>query len=155
MNEIFTILPEDCLPNYAEGCSKCELAAQRKRIVWGEGQSGAPVMVLLDNPGAREDKTGAPFVCGTRKTLQSLALQAGISLGNLYITYVVKCRPLRTYNKSHARMTCIKYFYEQVSKYSPKVVLCLGNIALQALLDDEAVEVKKFRGHGITGMAYL
>lgn len=104
-------------------------------------------MVLLDNPGAREDKTGAPFVCGTRKTLQSLALQAGINLENLYITYVVKCRPMRAYNKSHARMTCLGYFYEQVRSHRPKVVFCLGNVALQALLDNAAAEVKKFRGH--------
>jgi uracil-DNA glycosylase family 4 len=146
VNEIFAILPEDCVPNDAEGCSRCELAAQRKRIIWGEGQPGAPIMVLLDNPGAREDKTGASFVCGSRKTLQSLAQQSGINLDRLYITYVVKCRPLRSYNKRHARMTCIEYFYEQVKDHKPKVILCLGNVALQTLFDDDSAEVKKFRG---------
>jgi uracil-DNA glycosylase family 4 len=148
MNEqIFLPLPEDLVPEYAVECRKCELHKQRTRIIWGEGYSGTPLMVLLDNPGAREDKTGAAFVCGTRQTLQRLAFQAGIALEKLYITYVVKCRPLRLYNKKQARAACLSFFYEQVDKYHPKIIYCLGNVALQSLLNDEAAEVKSFRGH--------
>ena len=43
-------------------------------------------------------------------------------------------------------MTCIEYFYEQVKDHKPKVILCLGNVALQTLFDDDSAEVKKFRG---------
>lgn len=142
----FLNLPEDIVPLSARECKKCELYAQRSRIVWGEGRSGAPIMVILDNPGAREDKNGCPFICGTRQTLQHLALQAGISLDQLYITYVVKCRPLRSYNKKQARAICLEYFYEQVNEQHPRLVLCLGNVALQAILGDESAEVKNLRG---------
>lgn len=147
MNEPpFLPLPEDLVPQYAEECSRCELHKQRTRIIWGEGYPGAPLIVLLDNPGARENNEGKPFVCGTRQTLQRLAVQAGIALEQLYITYVVKCRPLRSYYKKQARTTCLEYFYTQVTKQNPQAILCLGNIALQALLNDEAAEVKNFRG---------
>ena len=148
MNEqIFTTLPEEPVPEYAVGCSRCELCKQRKRIIWGEGHPGAPIIVLLDNPGAKEDNTGAPFVCGTRQTLLSLAYEAGINYEQLYITYVVKCRPVRSYNKKQARVTCMEYFYSQVNRHEYQVLLCLGNVALQTLLNDDTAEVKNYRGH--------
>jgi hypothetical protein len=59
-----SLMPEHPFPGHAAGC---ELAAQRTRMTWGEGTPGAPVLVLLDNPKAREDKYGAPFFCGTRQ----------------------------------------------------------------------------------------
>src|SRR5690625_2422629 len=40
------------------------------RFVWGEGDPTSRLMFVLDNPGAREDKEGASFVCGTRRTLR-------------------------------------------------------------------------------------
>jgi DNA polymerase len=147
MQREMTTLPEDFVPQYAKECNKCELCLQRKRMIWGEGYPRAPVMVLLDNPGAREDNAGIPLICGTRQTLQNLALQAGINLEQLYITYVVKCRPLRSYNKRQARATCLEYFHRQVYTQQPKIILCLGNVALQALLDNDAAEVKTFRGY--------
>lgn len=146
MNEPkFLPLPEDPVPQYAEECSCCELHTQRKRIIWGEGYPGASLIVLLDNPGAREDNRGVPFVCGTRQTLQRLALEAGITREQLYITYVVKCRPVRSYNKRAARTRCLDYFFTQVNERHPKTVFCLGNVALQTLLDDETATVKNFR----------
>ncbi len=144
--QTFSPLPEHLAPVQAAGCARCELAGQRTRLIWGEGTPGAPVFVLLDNPGAREDKTGAPFVCGTRQTLQSLAHCAGLPLDLLYVTYVLKCRPRRAYDKRQARAACLAYLPDQVAAQRPRVVLCLGNIALQALLADETAEVKNCRG---------
>ena len=142
----FTPLPEDLVPQYAQNCTKCELSAQSNRMIWGEGYPEASLLVLLDNPGAREDRAGNALVCGARQTLQQLAFQAGIALEQLYITYVVKCRPRRSYNKRRARATCLEYFFHQVKRHQPRVVFCLGNVALQALYGDATVEVKNWRG---------
>ncbi len=49
------IWPEEKVPEQAANCQKCELHCQRSRIIWGEGNPKAPILVLLDNPGARED----------------------------------------------------------------------------------------------------
>lgn len=67
------IWSEDQLPDCAKGCTRCELHKQRTRIIWGEGNPKADIVVILDNPGCREDKNGNAFVCGTRQTLQFAA----------------------------------------------------------------------------------
>lgn len=133
-------------PFFSLECTNCELSQHSSRMIWGEGNPHAPVMVLLDNPGAREDRYGVPFLCGTRQTLQELALQAGIDINDLYITYVVKCRPIKSYNKEKARAVCLEYFHQQVAEQSPQILFCLGNVAVQALLRKE-VEVKALRTH--------
>lgn len=145
-NLTYSVLPEDPAPELFAGCSKCELCKHSSKMVWGEGNPGAPIVILLDNPGLREDKNGVPSVCGTRQTLQDLAFQSGLTLDKLYITFVVKCRPVRTYSKEQARATCLEKFHWQVEKYKPEVIFCLGNVSIQALLADETAEVKEMRG---------
>lgn len=50
------MLPEEQPPEGIAHCELCELSKQRNRVIWGEGNPGAPLMLILDNPGAREDR---------------------------------------------------------------------------------------------------
>jgi uracil-DNA glycosylase family 4 len=79
-------------PGEAVDCTRCELAKQRTRIIWGEGNESAPVAAVLDNPGAREDREGSPFVCATRVTLQRAVADIGWSEEQIFVTYLLKCR---------------------------------------------------------------
>lgn len=108
------------------------------------------MLVVLDNPGAREDAAGNPFVCGTRQTLQEAAAAAGLPLGSLYVTGVLKCRPRRAYDKEAARAACLPYLGQQLGEYPRRVVIVLGNVALQAFLGDPEADVKSLRGNVIT-----
>lgn len=138
-----TILPEDVS---LESCHQCELHKHGSRVIWGEGNPSAPVFVILDNPGAREDKRGTPFLCGTRETLQRGAYEAGLQPESLYVTYILKCRPRRAYDKPTARSVCIKYLWEQLESMNPDIIMCLGNVACQSFFQDPTVEVKNIRG---------
>jgi uracil-DNA glycosylase family 4 len=71
-------LAEDPTPDYLLNCQECGLHEQEIRMVWGEGNPDAPIMIILDNPGAREDREGESIVCGTRQTLQEFAIEAGL-----------------------------------------------------------------------------
>lgn len=139
-------LPEVDAPPGVAGCQRCPLALQRTRVIWGEGNPQAPMLVVLDNPGAREDAAGEPFVCGTRQTLQACVQEAGLSLDDLYVTWVLKCRPRRAYDKEAARAACLPYLSEQLEGTARKVVVPLGNVALQAYLGESEAEVKALRG---------
>lgn len=99
---------EDPTPYELKNCGKCALSL-RSRIVWGEGNPNADIFVLLDNPGTREDKYGVPFICGTRQALYPASASVGLSKNDLYITYVVRCRPVKQHDKELARSTCIKH----------------------------------------------
>lgn len=47
-------------------------------------------MIILDNPGAREDREGNPFVCGTRQTLLQTTRDVGLKMGDLYVIFILK-----------------------------------------------------------------
>ncbi|MFC4403374.1 uracil-DNA glycosylase family protein [Gracilibacillus xinjiangensis] len=70
-----SLWPEEPTPRLERKCEDCGLINHGSRMIWGEGNPSAPIMVILDNPGAREDRDGKPFVCSTRHTLQ-IAVQS-------------------------------------------------------------------------------
>ncbi len=148
------IWPADPVPPFAAECERCELSRQRRRIIWGEGAAGAPILALLDNPGAREDAQGDPFVCGTRQTLQRAVHEAGLLLQDVYVTYALKRRPIRAYDKPLSRLACSGHLEAQLLKSQPQYVLCLGTAAAQVWFSDETAQVKTLRGtwHSIRGI---
>ncbi|MDY0408981.1 uracil-DNA glycosylase family protein [Paracerasibacillus soli] len=82
-------------------------------------------MIILDNPGLREDKDGNAFVCGTRQTLQSAAHQVQLLPEDLYVTYILKRKPTRKYEKEHTRSICVHHLEAQLSKQEPSALFCL------------------------------
>lgn len=140
-----TVWPEEKVPAGVENCTDCGLYIHGARMIWGEGNPRAPIMVVLDNPGAREDRDGNPFVCGTRETLQKAARTAGLHTEELYVTYILKRRPTRAYEKEKARETCMQHLLAQLESKSPMFVFCLGNVAVQSFFADRDAEVKALR----------
>lgn len=116
-----TIWPEEKPPPEVENCMDCGLYKHGSRMVWGEGNPTAPIMILLDNPGARESRDGSPFICGTRETLQKAALTVGLSEKDLYVTYVLKRRPTRKYDKTEARAVCMQHLFAQLESKAPQL----------------------------------
>ncbi|WP_231686843.1 uracil-DNA glycosylase family protein [Bacillus sp. JCM 19034] len=106
--------PEEPTPLEQINCCECGLNKHGSRMIWGEGNPEAPIVVLLDNPVAREDREGSPIVCGTRQTLQNVIHQVGLDVTNLYVTYVLKRRPVRAYDKPTVRKSCIRHLYFQL-----------------------------------------
>lgn len=150
------VWPEHPPPPWVAECKECRLIEHGTRVVWGEGNPDAPLFVILDNPGSREDRHGEPFVCGTRQTLQATAVQAGLDIErDLYVTYVLKHRPIRAYDKEQARQACMRHLWQQLEEASPQLVLCLGNVATQSFFTDPEVSVKVLRGkwHDVKGFA--
>lgn len=128
MSEFCPIIwPEEPTPKQQQDCHECGLYKHGSRMVWGEGNPEAPIMVILDNPGAREDREGNPFVCSTRQTLQRVANDVNLKMDDLYITYILKRKP--------------------------SLILCLGNVAVQSFFKSPEVDVKSLRGswHDVHG----
>lgn len=141
------VWPENPPPDWVRECTACGLLEQGTRVVWGEGNPDAALFVILDNPGAREDRSGQPFVCGTRQTLQLTATQAGFDIEHdLYITYILKHRPIRAYDKERARKACMTHLLQQLQELTPSFIICLGNVAVQSFFGDPEASVKSLRG---------
>jgi DNA polymerase len=148
------IWPEEPVPPQVENCSLCELSKQRTRVLWGEGNHHAHIIVVLDNPGSREDKDGNAYICGTRQTLQYAAHLAGLTTEELYVTYILKCRPMRKYDKEKARTACLAYLEEQLQNNHFEIAFCLGDTAVKTFFADNDQSVKNTRGswHQIRGL---
>src|SRR3954454_18579116 len=91
--------PEEPTPDKYKNCQECGLYKHGTRMVWGEGNPEAPIMIILDNTGAREDREGEEFLCGPRQTLQEVASHAGLKIDDLYVTFILKRKPVRAYEK--------------------------------------------------------
>lgn len=145
---------EDPAPKCASDCARCELCKQSTRIIWGEGNPKANIIVILDNPGCREDKNGEEFVCGTRQTLQQAANSVGLGENDIYVTYVLKCRPVRKYDKEAARKACMVYLEQQLSANTFGIAFCLRDTAVKSFFSDPDRSVKDSREvwHDIRGL---
>ena len=145
--------PEEPVPNNVKDCCECGLDKHGTRMVWGEGNPEGPIMIILDNPGAREDREGNSFICGTRQTLQQAANEVGLKTKDLYVTFILKRKPVRAYDKEETRQICMRHLEQQIQVMKPALILCLGNVAVKSFFQDSEADVKSLRGqwHDIQG----
>lgn len=140
-----TLWPEDAPPPKSIPCDTCELATHSPTLVWGEGHPEAPLWILLDNPGSRRTKEGTSFVCGTRETLYQAVAETGFRADDLYLTFVVRRQPRRSYQKPTERRRCLQNFREQLQRWHPKAMICLGEVALKALTNQADTTLSQYR----------
>ncbi|MDQ0230317.1 uracil-DNA glycosylase [Metabacillus malikii] len=148
-----TIWPEEQTPDQLKHCRDCGLYQHGTRMVWGEGNPMAPILIVLDNPGAREDRENKPYICGTRHTLQRALNEVGLTANDIYVTYILKRRPTKAYDKNRTREICRNHLIEQLNEKTPQLIVCLGNVAVQSFFQNSEVDVKSLRGsfHTIHG----
>lgn len=148
---------EDKLPVAAAEYAKCEICTPKSQVIWGEGNPAAPIVIILDNPGAHADTQGNPYVCGTRQTLQYALHRAGFAAEDIYLAYLLKCRPLRQYNKSAVRAFSKPFLAHQIQTMQPQYIMCLGDVVVQTLFGGEDAQVKELRGtwHHVLGYPCL
>jgi DNA polymerase len=113
--------------------------------VFGEGAAHAEVVLVGEQPGNEEDLSGRPFVGPAGKLLDKALLAAGIDRTKTYVTNVVKhfkWEPRgkrRIHNKPNwAEITaCLPWLEAELEVIKPKVLVCLGATAAQALLGEK------------------
>lgn len=120
-------------------CRRCGLARTRTRVVVGEGDPGARIMVVGEAPGRQEDATGRPFVGKAGRLLDRLLTLAGLRRQGVYIANVVKCRPTTAEGRNRAPSSeeiaaCAGFLRTQLALVSPALVVTLGATALEWFL---------------------
>jgi DNA polymerase len=126
----------------AAGCRACDLWKRGTQTVFGEGVARADVMLVGEQPGNDEDLAGRPFVGPAGKLLDDALERAGIDRGAAYVTNVVKhfkWEPRgkrRIHSKPNAAeiKACQPWLLAEIAAVKPKVLVCLGATAAQALL---------------------
>lgn len=139
------IPPHPTLPllrGLAASCHACDLYKRATQTVFGEGRKSARAMIVGEQPGDVEDRVGRPFVGPAGKMLDKALAEAGIDRDVVYVTNVVKHfkwterGKRRLHEKPNAReiAACRPWLDAELQVVKPRVLVCLGATAAQALL---------------------
>jgi uracil-DNA glycosylase len=132
----------DTLRSAARDCQACDLYKRGTQTVFGEGPRRAEIMMVGEQPGDAEDVAGHPFVGPAGKLLDRALEEAGIDRRLVYVTNVVKhfkWEP-RGKRRIHAKpngaeiAACRPWLETEILLVKPRVLVCLGATAAQALL---------------------
>ena len=137
----------------SKGCKRCELWKTGTQTVFGEGSPDSDLVLVGEQPGDKEDLEGRPFVGPAGRLLDDALEQAGIDRGTAYVTNVVKHfkwqgrGKRRIHQKPNAAevAACRIWLDTELALLQPKVLVCLGATAAQALLGRQ-FRVSKQRG---------
>jgi uracil-DNA glycosylase len=127
-------------------CTKCNLCQTRTQTVFGTGNKTADWMIIGEAPGQHEDEQGKPFVGKAGLLLTEMLRAAGLEREKVFITNILKCRPPGNRDpKPDEAKSCSAYLQQQQELLKPKIILAVGRIAAQTLLNTDA-PLTKLRG---------
>jgi uracil-DNA glycosylase family protein len=144
------------LKEAAAGCTACPLHETGTQTVFGEGTSKAEVLLVGEQPGDQEDLQGKPFVGPAGKLLDKALEEAGIDRSQVYVTNVVKHFKWQARGKRRIHQkpnwseiaACRPWLEAELAVVEPRVLVCLGATAAQALLGRD-FRVSRQRGEPV------
>ncbi|MEL7060338.1 MAG: uracil-DNA glycosylase [Acidobacteriota bacterium] len=138
----------------ASGCVACRLAQTRRSVVFGSGDRNADLMFVGEGPGAEEDRRGEPFVGAAGELLTKIIRAIDLKREQVYICNTVKCRPPGNRDPQADELAaCRGYLDAQIDLVQPRIIVALGRVAAQALLETKT-SLGRLRGqwHRVRGV---
>lgn len=137
----------------ARQCTACPLWKHATQTVFGEGPADARVLLVGEQPGDQEDRTGHPFVGPAGQLLDRALEAAGVDRQTVFVTNVVKhfkwtLRGKRRLHKKPIQReidACFQWLEREIETIRPQLIVCLGATAAQALLGHQ-FRVSRQRG---------
>jgi len=131
-------------------CTLCDIHQTRKQTIFGEGHHKADWFIVTEAPSRDEEREGKTFVGPSGVLFTQMLRAIGLAREEVFITNIIKCR---THNNrdplSEEIHACHHYLQRQIECVEPKIILCLGRVAAQAMLETD-VPVGKIRGQTYT-----
>ena len=133
------------LSDASQNCKGCDLYRNATQAVFGGGSRDAKVVLVGEQPGDQEDKTGQPFVGPAGRLLDKALVAADIDRERVYITNAVKHfkfeeRGKRRIHKTPSRtevVSCRPWLLAELDAVDPGVVVLLGATAAKSLLGSD------------------
>ncbi|MGZ8190452.1 MAG: uracil-DNA glycosylase [Methylococcaceae bacterium] len=136
----------DLLQREVANCTKCPLCKSRSQTVFGSGTHRADWLLIGEGPGQHEDEQGLPFVGKAGVLLTEMLRAIGLAREDVFITNIVKCRPPNNRDPHPDEIeSCNNYLQRQIALIEPKIILAIGRIAAQTLLNTDA-PLSRLRG---------
>ena len=144
----------ETLREEAAACRACPLWKDATQTVFGEGPPHAPIMLVGEQPGDKEDLAGKPFVGPAGQMLDRALIEAGIDRNKVYVTNAVKHfkfvprGKIRLHQKPSTSeiKACRQWYERERAAIQPLLVVAMGATAAQGVLG-KTTPINKNRGH--------
>jgi uracil-DNA glycosylase family protein len=139
-----------------ENCIRCPLYKDASQAVPGEGPRRAPVMLVGEQPGDKEDLAGKPFVGPAGRMLDEALRDAGIAREETFVTNAVKHFKHETRGKRRLHKRPNNYEVERCKIWldwernlvKPSAIVALGVTAARSLTG-RTLTIGKMRGKAV------
>ncbi len=146
----------EALRDAAADCRACPLWKNATQTVFGEGPPHAPLMLVGEQPGDKEDIAGKPFVGPAGLMLDRALEEAGIDRKKTYVTNAVKHFKFvpRGKFRLHQKPTtpeiraCRPWYERELASIKPDLVVAMGATAAQSVFG-KITPINRNRGHPI------
>jgi len=127
-------------------CQLCSLCTTRTQTVFGEGNLNADWLFIGEAPGQNEDEQGKPFVGEAGQLLTEMLFAMEMTRDEVFIANILKCRPPQNRDPHVDEIRhCRHYLQRQITLIKPKIIIAVGRIAAQTLLETHE-KIGKLRG---------
>lgn len=154
-------LKEDCIVFFKDICKFND-----QLIVFGQGNPEADIVLVGEAPGRHEVLKQTPFVGKAGENLNEFLSLLGVKRQDIYITNVVKFRPVKFKEQTGASGRYANrapdreeielsrgWLYKEINIIKPKLIVSLGNIALKALTGDDSLSIGQTHGKALSARA--
>jgi probable DNA metabolism protein len=141
------------LAREAASCTRCPIACNGTRTVFGEGPADASIMLVGEQPGDMEEQKGRVFVGPAGQLLDRALAQAQIDRRALYVTNAVKHFKFERLGKRRLHQNpsiaeidhCRWWLDQERAMVRPAVVVMLGASAARGILG-KTIKLAEYRG---------
>lgn len=141
-DELLAVVEDDnweSLQAEMAACQQCDLYLSRCQVVTGSGDRHADFLWVTEAPSLEDDQQGLPFVDHSGELLTEMLRAMQLSRDDVFITHIVKCRPPDDRDPKVPELAACEHFLQrQISLIQPKVIIALGRISAQKLLQSKA-----------------
>ena len=128
------------------GFDGCALKATATRLVFGDGNPKAKVMLIGEAPGADEDRQGKPFVGVSGQLLDRMLGWIGLDRDSAYVTNILFWRPPGNRPPTTAEIAaCLPFVERHIELVAPQILVLVGGASAKALLNTQE-GIMKLRG---------
>jgi len=122
-----------------QNCTKCALHIGRTKLVFGTGNPDAEICFVGGSISSEENQTGQTLTGENGQLFLKILSAMNLRRENIYFLNIVKCKaPGNHVISSDDVNQCNPFFIEQMKIISPKIIVCLGDLAARTLLRTEA-----------------
>ena len=117
-----------------------ELKSNATKLVFGDGDADAEILFIGEAPGKNEDQSGLPFIGRAGKFLNEMLESINLNREKVYITNIVKYRPLNNRDPlDKEKEAFLPFLIRQINIIKPKIIITLGRHSMNCFLPEQKI----------------